>query len=152
VVKPPSGAAGASCAEAQLVEEPDGEAGSRHPLFPFLPVLLLLLISEAAFPCRGDMWAHAESPRLFHIRSPDDSCRGRDGKSRWLTRTRADWPGMGQMRRNRDYLPLFEIRELELVTRILFAAFQGSLVGGTAPHRQAGRSLKLVLLGYYKGG
>ena len=59
---------------------------------------------------------------------------------------------MSQMRRNRDYLPLFESHELELVTRILFAAFQGSLVGGTAPHRQAGRSLKLVLLGYYKGG
>lgn len=56
------------------------------------------------------------------------------------------------MRRDREYLPQTKRHELELVTRIFLAEFQGSLVGGTAPHRQAGRSLKLVLLGYDKGG
>lgn len=52
---------------------------------------------------------------------------------------------MGQMRRDRGYLPLFKSHEVELVTRILFARFQGSLVGqraaspgGTQP--QAGAS------------
>ncbi len=59
---------------------------------------------------------------------------------------------MGQMHGDREYLPLAKRHELELVTRIFFAAFQGSLVGRTAPHRQAGRSLKLVLFDYDKGG
>ncbi|WP_342211182.1 hypothetical protein [Sphingomonas sp. CFBP 8765] len=51
------------------------------------------------------------------------------------------------MRRDLDHLPLAKRHELELVTRILFAEFEDALKARNAPHRKAGRILKLVLFG-----
>lgn len=56
------------------------------------------------------------------------------------------------MRRDLDHLPLAKRHELELVTRILFAEFEDALKGRNAPHRKAGRILKLVLFGSYARG
>jgi len=64
---------------------------------------------------------------------------------RWLARTPPDRLGTVQMRRDLDHLPLAKRHELELVTRILFAEFEDALKGRNAPHRKAGRILKLVL-------
>jgi predicted nucleotidyltransferase len=56
------------------------------------------------------------------------------------------------MRRDLDHLPLAKRHELELVTRILFAEFEDALKGRNAPHRKAGRILKVVLFGSYARG
>jgi len=66
---------------------------------------------------------------------------------RWLARTPPDRLGTVQMRRDLDHLPLAKRHELELVPRILFAEFEDALKGRNAPHRKAGRILKLVLFG-----
>jgi hypothetical protein len=49
------------------------------------------------------------------------------------------------MRHDLDHLPLAKRHELELVTRILFAEFEDALKGRNAPHRKAGRILKLAV-------
>lgn len=56
------------------------------------------------------------------------------------------------MRRDLDHLPLAKRHELELITRILFAEFEDALKGRNAPHRKAGRILKIVLFGSYARG
>lgn len=56
------------------------------------------------------------------------------------------------MRRDLDHLPMAKRHELELITRILFAEFEDALKGRNAPHRKAGRILKVVLFGSYARG
>ncbi len=51
-----------------------------------------------------------------------------------------------------DHLPLAKRHELDAVMRILFAEFEDALVGRNAPHRKAGRILKVILFGSYARG
>ena len=53
------------------------------------------------------------------------------------------------MKTSLDHLPDAKQRELARVVEILFAEFQDALAGKTAPHRKAGRILKIVLFGSY---
>jgi predicted nucleotidyltransferase/HEPN domain-containing protein len=48
-----------------------------------------------------------------------------------------------------DHLPDAKQRELARVVEILFAEFEDALAGKNAPHRKAGRILKIVLFGSY---
>jgi predicted nucleotidyltransferase/HEPN domain-containing protein len=48
-----------------------------------------------------------------------------------------------------DHLPDAKQRELARVVEILFAEFEDALAGRNAPHRKAGRILKIVLFGSY---
>lgn len=56
------------------------------------------------------------------------------------------------MRTDLDHLPLAKRHELEAVVRILFAEFEDALAGRNAPHRKAGRILKIILFGSYARG
>lgn len=56
------------------------------------------------------------------------------------------------MRTDLDHLPLAKRHELEEVVRILFAEFEDALAGRKAPHRKAGRILKIILFGSYARG
>ena len=56
------------------------------------------------------------------------------------------------MRTDLDHLPLAKRQELEAVVRILFEEFEDALAGRNAPHRKAGRILKIVLFGSYARG
>jgi predicted nucleotidyltransferase/HEPN domain-containing protein len=51
-----------------------------------------------------------------------------------------------------DHLSEGKRRELERVVEILFAEFEDALKGRNAPHRKAGRILKVVLFGSYARG
>ncbi len=51
-----------------------------------------------------------------------------------------------------DHLSLAKRHELDAVMRILFAEFEDALVGRNAPHRKAGRILKVILFGSYARG
>ncbi|HEX5261952.1 MAG TPA: nucleotidyltransferase domain-containing protein, partial [Phenylobacterium sp.] len=51
-----------------------------------------------------------------------------------------------------DHLPDVKRRELALVVEILFAEFEDALKGRNAPHRKAGRILKIILFGSYARG
>jgi predicted nucleotidyltransferase/HEPN domain-containing protein len=51
-----------------------------------------------------------------------------------------------------DHLPDGKRRELERIVEILFAEFEDALAGKTAPHRKAGRILKIILFGSYARG
>ncbi|WP_242128509.1 HEPN domain-containing protein [Sphingobium sp. Sx8-8] len=51
-----------------------------------------------------------------------------------------------------DHLPLRKRAELEEVVRILFAEFDDALAGRNAPHRKAGKILKVILFGSYARG
>ena len=53
------------------------------------------------------------------------------------------------MRTDLDHLPEGKRRELQLVVEILFAEFEDALKGRNAPHRKAGRILKVLLYGSY---
>ena len=56
------------------------------------------------------------------------------------------------MKTNLDHLPEAKRRELERVVEILFAEFEDALKGRNAPHRKAGRILKIILFGSYARG
>lgn len=56
------------------------------------------------------------------------------------------------MRSDLDHLPAVKRHELDLVQRILFEEFEDALKGRNAPHRKAGRILKIVLFGSYARG
>ncbi len=56
------------------------------------------------------------------------------------------------MRTDLDHLPLAKRHELAEVVRILFAEFEDALAGRNAPHRKAGRILKVILFGSYARG
>jgi predicted nucleotidyltransferase/HEPN domain-containing protein len=51
-----------------------------------------------------------------------------------------------------DHLPEGKRRELARVVEILFAEFEDALKGRNAPHRKAGRILKIILFGSYARG
>lgn len=51
-----------------------------------------------------------------------------------------------------DHLPPRKRAELDEVVRILFAEFEDALAGRNAPHRKAGRILKVILFGSYARG
>lgn len=51
-----------------------------------------------------------------------------------------------------DHLPAAKRHELAEVVRILFAEFEDALAGRNAPHRKAGRILKIILFGSYARG
>jgi predicted nucleotidyltransferase/HEPN domain-containing protein len=51
-----------------------------------------------------------------------------------------------------DHLPDAKRRELIRVVEILFAEFEDALKGRNAPHRKAGRILKIILFGSYARG
>lgn len=51
-----------------------------------------------------------------------------------------------------DHLPPRKRAELEEVVRILFAEFEDALAGRNAPHRKAGKILKVILFGSYARG
>lgn len=56
------------------------------------------------------------------------------------------------MRADLDHLTLAQRQELARVVAILFDEFAGALAGRNAPHRKAGRILKVVLFGSYARG
>lgn len=56
------------------------------------------------------------------------------------------------MRTDLDHLPLAKRHELEEAVRIMFAEFEDALAGRNAPHRKAGRILKIILFGSYARG
>ncbi|WP_240609515.1 HEPN domain-containing protein [Phenylobacterium deserti] len=58
----------------------------------------------------------------------------------------------GPVRTSLDHLPEAKRRELSRIVEILFAEFGDALTGKTAPHRKAGRILKVVLYGSYARG
>jgi predicted nucleotidyltransferase/HEPN domain-containing protein len=51
-----------------------------------------------------------------------------------------------------DHLPEGKRRELERIVEILFSEFEDALKGRQAPHRKAGRILKVILFGSYARG
>jgi predicted nucleotidyltransferase/HEPN domain-containing protein len=51
-----------------------------------------------------------------------------------------------------DHLPDAKRRELARIVEILFAEFEDALKGRNAPHRKAGRILKIILFGSYARG
>jgi uncharacterized protein len=51
-----------------------------------------------------------------------------------------------------DHLPETKRRELARIVEILFAEFEDALKGRNAPHRKAGRILKIILFGSYARG
>lgn len=53
------------------------------------------------------------------------------------------------MKTSLDHLPDAKRRELARIVEILFAEFEDALAGKNAPHRKAGRILKIVLFGSY---
>ena len=56
------------------------------------------------------------------------------------------------MRTGLDHLPDGKRRELARIVEILFAEFEDALKGRNAPHRKAGRILKIILFGSYARG
>jgi predicted nucleotidyltransferase/HEPN domain-containing protein len=56
------------------------------------------------------------------------------------------------MRSDLEHLPATKRRELEIAIRILMTEFEDALAGRNAPHRKAGRILKIVLFGSYARG
>ncbi|HEY8616075.1 HEPN domain-containing protein [Phenylobacterium sp.] len=56
------------------------------------------------------------------------------------------------MRTSLDHLPEGKRRELQRIVEILFAEFEDALKGRNAPHRKAGRILKIILFGSYARG
>nr|WP_184022259.1 HEPN domain-containing protein [Sphingobium boeckii] len=56
------------------------------------------------------------------------------------------------MRNDLDHLPEDKQRELERAVQILFEEFADSLMGRSAPHRKAGRILKIILFGSFARG
>lgn len=56
------------------------------------------------------------------------------------------------MRTDLDHLPERKRRELERAVRILFEEFDDALAGRNAPHRKAGRILKVILYGSHARG
>lgn len=56
------------------------------------------------------------------------------------------------MQSDLDHLPLAKRHELKETVRILFAEFESALAGRNAPHRKAGRILKIILFGSYARG
>ncbi|MGY2735099.1 nucleotidyltransferase and HEPN domain-containing protein [Sphingomonas sp. UYP23] len=56
------------------------------------------------------------------------------------------------MRTDLDHLPADKRRELGDVVRILVAEFEDALAGRNAPHRKAGRILKIILFGSHARG
>ncbi|WP_372784814.1 HEPN domain-containing protein [Phenylobacterium sp.] len=56
------------------------------------------------------------------------------------------------MKTSLDQLPDAKRRELTRVVEILFAEFEDALKGRNAPHRKAGRILKIILFGSYARG
>lgn len=56
------------------------------------------------------------------------------------------------MRTDLDHLSVAKRQELAQVARILFAEFEDALAGRNAPHRKAGRILKIILFGSYARG
>jgi len=56
------------------------------------------------------------------------------------------------MKTDLDHLPERKRRELEQVVKILFEEFEDALAGRNAPHRKAGRILKVILFGSYARG
>lgn len=56
------------------------------------------------------------------------------------------------MRTDLDHLPLAKRHELARIVEILFAEFEDALAGKNAPHRKAGRILKIILFGSYARG
>lgn len=56
------------------------------------------------------------------------------------------------MKTSLDHLPEAKRRELQRIVQILFAEFEDALKGRNAPHRKAGRILKIVLFGSYARG
>lgn len=56
------------------------------------------------------------------------------------------------MKTDLDHLPEHKRRELEQVVKILFEEFEDALAGRNAPHRKAGRILKVILFGSYARG
>ena len=56
------------------------------------------------------------------------------------------------MKTSLDHLPDAKRRELARIVEILFAEFEDALKGRNAPHRKAGRILKIILFGSYARG
>lgn len=56
------------------------------------------------------------------------------------------------MKTDLDHLPERKRRELEQVVKILFEEFEDALAGRNAPHRKAGRILKVILFGSFARG
>jgi predicted nucleotidyltransferase/HEPN domain-containing protein len=56
------------------------------------------------------------------------------------------------MRNDLDHLPVAKRQELARIVEILFAEFEDALAGKNAPHRKAGRILKIILFGSYARG
>ena len=56
------------------------------------------------------------------------------------------------MRTELDHLPESNKRELEQIVQILFEEFDDARAGRNAPHRKAGRILKIILFGSYARG
>lgn len=61
-------------------------------------------------------------------------------------------PYKNGMRTDLNHLPLGKSQELREVMRVLFAEFEDALAGRNAPHRKAGRILKIILFGSYARG
>jgi predicted nucleotidyltransferase/HEPN domain-containing protein len=57
-----------------------------------------------------------------------------------------------EMRSDLDHLPVAKRQELARIVEILFAEFEDALAGKNAPHRKAGRILKIILFGSYARG
>ena len=53
------------------------------------------------------------------------------------------------MKTSLDHLPEAKRRDLTRIVEILFAEFEDALKGRNAPHRKAGRILKVLLYGSY---
>lgn len=58
----------------------------------------------------------------------------------------------GAMRTDLDHLPKGKRLELDEIVRILMAEFEDALAGRNAPHRKAGRILKVILFGSHARG
>lgn len=56
------------------------------------------------------------------------------------------------MKTSLDHLPERKRQELDEIRRILFAEFEDALAGRNAPHRKAGRILKIILFGSHARG
>ena len=57
-----------------------------------------------------------------------------------------------QVRTDLDHLPETKRRELTRIVEVLFSEFEDALKGRNAPHRKAGRILKIILFGSYARG
>jgi uncharacterized protein len=78
-----------------------------------------------------------------------EACAGAKGAALQPCREQGSLPSV---KINLDHLPETKRRELARIVEILFAEFEDALKGRNAPHRRAGRILKIILFGSYARG